>query len=217
MRDTIIISFRTVSRELARHAHLFYGRGWMPGTSGNLSMKVSTHPLRLAITPTSVDKGEMAPNDMLLVDARGRVLRGRGRPSSETTIHIALYDSFPQCGAVFHVHTVHSTLMATHGAAFGSVRAPELGKLASFQTLAPLHHGVTGRHHGIPVLPQMDDRQVFRRLAARRARQLAAVGGFLIAHHGMTCWGRDPSEAKKRLEQMECLSRYLWESRHSTR
>ena len=61
-------------KELCRHAQHFYSQGWMPGTSGNLSVKLGNRPITMAITPTSVDKGELTPNDILIVGPGGKIL-----------------------------------------------------------------------------------------------------------------------------------------------
>ena len=52
--------------EIGREAH---ARGWALGTSGNLSAVSSLDPLRLAITPSGVDKGRLAPEQILEIDS----------------------------------------------------------------------------------------------------------------------------------------------------
>ncbi len=202
------------ARELARYAALFYARGWMPGTSGNLSLKVASRPLTLVITPSGMDKGELTPRDLLVVTkAKGvrpfLVKRGLTpsdlRPSAETAIHFALYEAFPTTGAVFHVHTVHSTLVATRYVRQGAVQMRGLEMLKGFETLAPK------AAPQIPVLPNIDDLAEFGDHVKRHAARLRQVPGFLIAHHGMTCWGRTGQAAEKHLELMDFLCHYLWE------
>ena len=199
----------TTATELCQYAALFYQRGWMPGTSGNLSIKVADRPLTLAVTPSSVDKGALTPRDILFVGPAGAVLRGRRgiRPSAETAIHLALYHAFPDTGAVFHVHTVHSTLAATHLATDGAVSVPGLEVLKGFQTMM----GNRPSTSELVVLPNIDHLGEFARNVQAHASRLRHVPGFLIAHHGMTCWGRAPEEAEKHLELMEFLCQYLWE------
>ena len=190
----------------------------MFGTSGNLSIKVADRPLTIAVTPTSVDKGELTPRDIVIVNNQGRFsttprgTRSSGRtvpdlrPSAETAIHLALYASFPQCGAVFHVHTVHSTLVGTYCAKGGVVTFDGLEMLKGFQTLAP------GARPQIPVFPNVDNLTEFAANVAANAAVLRDVPGFLIAHHGMTAWGATPAEAEKHLELLEFLCRYRWEA-----
>ena len=203
------------ARELARYATLFYSRGWMPGTSGNLSLKIASRPLTLVITPSGVDKGALTPRDLLVVEATAKGARPlvpkRGlapsglRPSAETAIHVALYEAFPTTGAVFHVHTVHSTLVATRYIRQGAVQMRGLEMLKGFETLAPK------AAPQIPVLPNIDDLAAFGQHVKRHAARLRQVPGFFIANHGMTCWGRTGQAAEKHLELMDFLCHYLWE------
>ncbi len=47
-----------MASSLASIGKEFHVRGWVVGTSGNLSAVVDREPLRLALTPSGVDKGE---------------------------------------------------------------------------------------------------------------------------------------------------------------
>ena len=51
--------FPEIASSLASIGKEFYVRGWVVGTSGNLSAVVHREPLRLAMTPSGVDKGEL--------------------------------------------------------------------------------------------------------------------------------------------------------------
>ena len=68
----------------------FYRRGWVFGTSGNFSTRLSESPLRLAITSSGLDKGSLTPSDILEIDSDATVLRGNGRPSAETRLHLVI-------------------------------------------------------------------------------------------------------------------------------
>lgn len=71
---------------LAAEAARFASFGWMRGTSGNLSLLLSREPFRLAVTASGHDKGELAGEDVVLVDERGAAVSG-GRPSAEAELH----------------------------------------------------------------------------------------------------------------------------------
>ena len=73
--------------ELGRRAH---ARGWALGTSGNFSAVLSAEPLRLAITATGLDKGRLTAEEVVEIDSEARTLRGRGRPSAEAAVHLAI-------------------------------------------------------------------------------------------------------------------------------
>src|SRR5918999_4235870 len=94
--------------ELAEVARLCYLRGWASGTSGNYSAVVSPNPLRLAITPSGVDKGSLSAEQILEINEHGGLVAGSGRPSAEASIHIAI-NRARGAGAVLHTHSVWST------------------------------------------------------------------------------------------------------------
>src|SRR5436190_2147014 len=104
-----------VTAELVRLGSDFYRRGWMLGTSGNLSAVVSRDPLRLAITASSIDKGRMHAGQILEVDRAGSVVEGAqdkaGRPSAETLLHLEVVRS-TGAGAVLHTHSVWTTVLS---------------------------------------------------------------------------------------------------------
>src|ERR1700686_1677188 len=81
--------FQNLAASLAEIGRSFYQRGWVFGTSGNFSAVLSERPLRLAITPTGLDKGALEPEQFLEIDAAARVVRGNGLPSAETGLHLA--------------------------------------------------------------------------------------------------------------------------------
>jgi len=87
-------------------------RGLVEGTAGNISARREDG--NLVITPSSVDYGEMALDDLVLVDPDGAVLHaGEGRsPSTEMKLHLACYRAFDDIGSVIHSHPVWATMFA---------------------------------------------------------------------------------------------------------
>src|SRR5262245_43439707 len=96
--------FEAVAEDVCALARSCAGRGSVPAASGNFSAVVSRDPLRLAITPSGADKGALKPGSILEIDDAGRVVRGRGIPSAEAPVHLALVRS-RGAGAVAHTHS----------------------------------------------------------------------------------------------------------------
>src|SRR6185437_6367052 len=97
--------FPKVADELASVGRGFHSRGWVLGTSGNFSAVLSSEPLRLAITSSSVDKGRLTTDNILQIDGAANVLEGTGRPSAETLLHLAVV-RLRAAAAVLHTHSV---------------------------------------------------------------------------------------------------------------
>lgn len=101
----------------------FYAKGWMVGTSGNLSLRVDD-PARpeaaFLITSSGIDKGRVTGDRLLLLDKDGVPLGAAIpnnqdkplKPSAETSIHLAVYEALPTADTVYHVHAPHATWLS---------------------------------------------------------------------------------------------------------
>ena len=172
----------------------------MLGTSGNFSVVVSRQPLRLCITRSGVSKGDIGPNDVLVVDAEGRAVgRQPGRPSAEALLHVLLATK-RGAGAVLHTHSISSTLLSERHAESRGIR------IQGFEMLKGLE-GVSTHEHA-EWIPILDNDQDMSRLAARAESVLdahPAAHGFLLRGHGLYTWGANLDEARRHIEILEFL------------
>ena len=188
-----------VADQLVAAGRSFYERGWVMGTSGNLSAVVSRDPLRLAITPSGAHKGRLAVADLLEVDADGVVATGSGKPSAETLLHLEIARA-RGAGAILHTHSVWSTILSDRHKATGGFA------LEGYEMLKGLE-GVTTHEHREWV-PILTNDQNISRLAGVLHDTLGANPGahaVLLGAHGMYTWGRDVTEAERHVEILEFL------------
>jgi methylthioribulose-1-phosphate dehydratase len=200
--------FQNLAGDLAEIGRSFYQRGWVFGTSGNFSAVVSERPLRLAITPTALDKGALDAKQFLEIDEAARVLRGNGLPSAETGLHLAIVRT-RGAGAVLHTHSLWSTLLSDVFFADGAVT------LEGFEMLKGLRGVHTHEHREI--LPIFENSQDIARLSEQVQALLKrdpTVHGFLLRRHGLYTWGQDLAEAKRHVEILEFLLEILGRSRN---
>ena len=182
--------------ELGRQAH---HRGWVLGTSGNFSAVVSRQPLRLAITASGVDKGRLGPAQVLEIDGEGRSIGGNGRPSAETSLHLAVVRA-RGAGSVLHTHSPWSTLLSDVHAGAGGMA------IEGYEMLKGLD-GVTSHEHRewLPIVENTQDWSAGAAEVEALLRQRADAHGLLIRRHGLYTWGRDFDEAVRHLEVLEFL------------
>lgn len=187
---------------LASTARDFYLRGWMWGTSGNLSIRVGEDPLAFLITASGRDKGALREEDTLLVGAGGRALEAwRGKPSAETPVHERIY-ARTGAGAVYHVHTVMAAVLSDY---FWARRAIELQGLEMLKGLGHAGPDVAVR---IPIADNDHDSDV---IADALEEALApGVPGVVIRNHGLYAWGETPSQARNHVEVFEYLFSYAF-------
>lgn len=191
--------FTELASDLAATAKALHARGWLSGTSGNLSAVVQPEPLLLAMSPSGVDKGELTAEQILLVDEEARVINGVRKPSDETLLHLEIVKQ-RRVGSVLHTHSVWNTILS-------DLFADEHGvAIEGYEMLKGLA-GV-GTHEHREWLPIIGNSQDMRELAATIRATLnehANAHGVLIHKHGLYSWGSDLGEARRHIEILEFL------------
>jgi methylthioribulose-1-phosphate dehydratase len=183
---------------LAAEAARFAGLGWMRATSGNLSEVVSAQPLRVAVTASGFDKGELAPEAVVVVDAEGRPTPVEGlaplKPSDEAALH-ARIAAATGAGAVVHVHALAAVVAGR--------RWPGGVRLEGLEMLKALGRRAEDDEVVVPVVPNSQD---MTELADRfDAAHDPRTPGVVVADHGLYVWGRDLVQARHRTEALEWL------------
>jgi methylthioribulose-1-phosphate dehydratase len=201
---------------LAATARDLYGRGWMAGTAGNLSLRLPDGSFW--ITASGKAKGTLGPQDFLRVSPSGEVVE-RGDPdalpSAETCIHQTLYALFPAAAACYHVHTVASNLVPRLGggdARDGGGDAQAGGELA----LPPLEmlkgFGIREERPrvAIAVFPnQLEVAAIAAGVAARFRAAPPRLPAFLIRDHGLTVWAESAGTALRYLELLDFIFSFM--------
>lgn len=186
--------------ELVSVASGFYARGWLMGTSGNLSAVVEREPLRLAITASGVDKGELRPEQVLLVDERvGLVGDSSNKPSDESLLHVRIVKE-RGAGAVLHTHSIWNTIFSDLHAGEGGVR------IAGYEMLKGLA-GVRTHEHSewLPIVDNSQDMPSLADTISKTLNEHESAHGFLIKRHGLYSWGENLAQAKRHIEIIEFL------------
>lgn len=184
---------------LARLGPHFHSRGWVLGTSGNLSAVVSHDPLRLAITSSSVDKSELTADHILQIDGDANVLEGAGRPSAETLLHLTVV-RLRRAGAVLHTHSVWSNILSDAYAREGGL------SIEGYEMLKGLEGVSTHEHREwLPIIENSQDMTKLAGSVDETLKQHPSAHGFLLRRHGLYTWGKNIAEAKRHVEILEFL------------
>lgn len=88
--------------------------GLMTMTSGNFSARDRESGL-IAITPSGRSYSTMTPSDIVLVRLDGTVADGSLKPSSETPLHLGVYEARPDVDGISHVHSPHANAVGALG------------------------------------------------------------------------------------------------------
>ena len=191
--------FSEMAASLAATAKALHARGWLSGTSGNLSVVVQPEPLLLAMSPSGVDKGELTAEQVLLVDEDVRVINGDRKPSDETLLHFEIVKQ-RQAGAVLHTHSTWNTILSD---LFADQSGLVIEGYEMLKGLAGVH-----THEHREWLPIIGNSQNMRELAATIRSNLTEqpnAHGFLLYKHGLYSWGKNLREARRHIEILEFL------------
>lgn len=187
----------------------FYERQWMWGTSGNLSVRVKSDPLTIAITPSGVNKGHLTEADLLTIkDGSPLPKHPKGLiPSAETLIHQAIYQAVPGANAVFHVHPMYSTLISGFN---GHPKERRMLQVEWFEMMKGLGVGEE-QSAEIGIFPNWQDVSLIARDLTHYIKSSArAFPVALIYNHGLTGWGTTADQVRNHLEIVEYVCQYLY-------
>jgi methylthioribulose-1-phosphate dehydratase len=190
----------SVANELASIGRRFYARGWVQGTSGNFSAVVSRDPLRLAITASSVHKGQLREAHILEIDEALEIVGTHQRaPSAEARLHIEVARR-RGAGGVLHTHSIWGTILS------GVSPHREVLSIDGFEMLKGLS-GVRTHTH-VEHIPIIDNDQDISRLATVVGETLERnpeAHAFLLRRHGLYTWGDTLADAERHVEILEFL------------
>jgi methylthioribulose-1-phosphate dehydratase len=193
-------NFEELAVSLAAIAKGFHGRGWLLGTSGNLSAVVQREPLRLAMSPSGIDKGELTPDQLLSIDENARIVSDHGgKPSDESLLHIRIVKE-RGAGAVLHTHSIWNTIFSDLYASEGGV------KIEGYEMLKGLE-GVRTHEHSewLPIIDNSQNMPALAEIVGQTLKETPPAHGFLLRRHGLYSWGDTVAQAKRHIEILEFL------------
>lgn len=160
-------------------------------------MVLQHQPLQLLMAPSGVDKGQVPPGELIVVDERGEVLTGEGKASAETALHLRIVEA-TQAGAVLHTHSIPGTVLSRH-------YEDKEGLVLEGWEMQKGLVGIT-THASCINIPVISNSQSMQELGDAVGPCLkTAPCGFLVAGHGLYAWGADLDASKRHLEILEFL------------
>jgi methylthioribulose-1-phosphate dehydratase len=193
-------SFGQIALSLASIARDLHLRGWLLGTSGNLSAVVNREPLHLAMSPSGVDKGELKHAQILLIDEHARVISDHpAKPSDESPLHVRIVKE-RGAGAVLHTHSIWNTILSDLYAADGGVAIEGYEMLKGLQGISTHMH-----REWLPIIENSQDMLALANNISEILRRHENAHGFLLRRHGLYSWGKDLPQAKRHVEILEFL------------
>jgi L-fuculose-phosphate aldolase len=169
--------------ELVRFCHLTYQKGYVASTDGNLSVRLPDG--NIMCTPTMSNKGFVVPQDMVVIDSKGKKTRGERKPSSEMAMHLLVYEMRPDSHAVVHAHPPCATAYAAAGIPLNKALISEVVLALGCIPLA---------EYGTPGTPELTN---------RLRPFVQNYDALLMANHGVVTYGANLEDAFNRMDTVE--------------
>jgi L-fuculose-phosphate aldolase len=160
-----------------------YERGYIVACEGNLSVRLDGE--RVLTTPTCMNKGMLAPDDLVIIDLEGRHVAGARKASSELAMHLLFYSMRPDVHAICHAHPPTATGFAVAGRALDQALLPEV--IVGMGQIPLVKYGTPGTLE----------------LSAAIEPYVPHYDALLLANHGAVTCGPDLITAFFRMETIE--------------
>ncbi len=183
--------------QLVTTCHWIGAKGWAPATGGNMSIRQDVEWCWLS--ESGRDKGTLTAEDFLQVDIASNLAPSGRKPSAETGLHTLIYRLFPEANVVLHVHTVNATVLSR-------IEKRDVLNIHGYEMQKSLGGQTTHLDTlSIAIFENSQDIDGLSKHIEQYAQQYPLQYGFLLRGHGLTCWGKDVSEARRHLEGLEFL------------
>ncbi len=89
----------------------------MVGTAGNVSVRLNSENGRelMAVTPSGKSYDSLTQDDVVVTDFEVEPVEGDLPPSSESLLHVGIYQRRPDVRAIVHTHAIYSSVLAVSG------------------------------------------------------------------------------------------------------
>jgi L-fuculose-phosphate aldolase len=172
-----------IARSIVLVCHKLYEKGFVSATDGNVSARLECG--NVLVTPSGLNKGQIGESDLVELKADGTPVTLSRKASTETDMHLFIYQQRPDVQAVVHAHPPHATGFATAHIPLTACLFPEvivgLGAipLASYAT---------------PSTKEVSD---------SLAPYVRSADAILLANHGVVTYGSSVEDAYFKMEKVE--------------
>lgn len=177
-----------LKNELIKYGDIIDSKGFSPGTSGNLSVRFED---KILITSSGSSNGDLAYEDLILIDFEGNLIEGKKKPSSEKMLHVEFYKKRPDINAIIHVHP---TFLSSFAAARKALDEPVMAENVYYFGKIPL------ADYGLPSSME---------LVNNTAKFFEKYNAILMANHGFIVGDVDLEQAYLKLELAESYAQVV--------
>ncbi|OHA19299.1 MAG: hypothetical protein A2836_01890 [Candidatus Taylorbacteria bacterium RIFCSPHIGHO2_01_FULL_45_63] len=105
------MSFTELKKEVCRQNLRLFEQKLVILTEGNVS-QVSADRKYFAIKPSGVLYEELTPSKIIVLDLSGRIVEGKGKPSTDAPTHAEMYLEKKEISGIAHTHSPFATIFS---------------------------------------------------------------------------------------------------------
>lgn len=173
--------------EIAAHCRRLAAAGYVPRSSGNMSVLADEH---MAVTAAGTELASLTADGVVVCDLAGNRIEGDAPPTSEIGMHVEIY-ARGEAGAIVHTHAPYATALA-----------------CVLDEVPAVHYEMVTLGGAVPVVPYSTAGS--GELAAAAARALDGRSAALLANHGTVTTGADLDGAVAATELLEWACTLHW-------
>ena len=175
--------------EIIRVCRLMWEKDFVAASDGNVSVRLG--PDRFLVTPSGFSKGNLKPDQLLVIDWEANVigpLYGANRdlrPSSEIILHLEAYRRRPDIRSVVHAHPPMAVALSIAGVSLAQCILPEV--VMTLGLIPTTKYATPASPEGAEVI----------------AGVIEHYDALILQRHGSVTVGESPWKAYLKLEKLE--------------
>jgi len=187
-----MLSYQDAKAVVVQAAQYLFNKGFLSATGGNISVRAGENAL--AVTPSNYDYLKMTPDDIIILSLSDLAcIEGSRKPSVESAMHAAIYQTRPDVHAIIHTHQVYPSTLAIINAPIPALFDEQVRFLGRSVDIIPYAPSGTG----------MLKNQVAKHVGNHH-------NAYMMANHGALVFGDDMDRAIDNVEVLEkCALAYL--------
>jgi len=175
---------KNLREEIIKYGKIIYEGKHVEGTGGNISVRVPQDRNLFMITPSGMSYNKLNPEDIVVCNLDGKVIKGNRKPSIEHNLHAEIYKVREDVDAIIHTHSLYSTALAI---ARTPLPAIEAGLALIGDTIEVADYANPGT----------------KELAQNVVKTLGKKGAVLVANHGLVAVSSNLKKAFNIVERIE--------------
>lgn len=173
---------------IIKYGDIVDAKNYSPGTSGNISHRYGD---KIVISASGSSNGNLAYEDLVVIDFDGNVVEGGKKASSEKMLHVEFYKKRPDVNAIIHVHPV---FLSSFAAAHRALDEPVMAENVFYFGKIPL------AEYGLPSSKELVD---------NTSIYFDNNNAVLMANHGFIVGDVDMQQAYLKLELAESYAQVV--------